>query len=153
VEHQGARHDLPPFGWLAAGTDGFFESSETIEGKRCDRAVAPDCIFLDGRGTWRDCEGIGTSGSVAVRRAKGGQGLSITTIEGVDRLVLGKPNGSFGPDDVRTALGALAQAKAIAVKAFDQNEKDLGEVAARRVATGWELRPPQAAVRLDVGVK
>jgi len=153
VEHQGARHDLPPFGWLAAGTDGFFESSETIEGKRCDRAVAPECIFLDGRGAWRDCEGIGTSGSVAVRRAKGGSGLSITTIEGVDRLVLGKPNGSFGPDDVRTALGALAQAKAIAVKAFDQNEKDLGEVAARRVATGWELRPPQAAVRLDVGVK
>ena len=34
---------------------------------------SPECVFLDGRGTWRDFDGIGTSGSVAVRRAEGGQ--------------------------------------------------------------------------------
>jgi hypothetical protein len=153
VEHRGARHDLPPFGWLAVGSDGFFESSEAVDGKRNDRAITPDCLFLDGRGTWRDCDGIGASGSVAVRRAAGGRGLSITTIEGADRLAIGKPQGRFGPEDVRTALGAIAQAKAIVVRALDQNEKDLGEVATQRTPSGWEVRPPQATVRLDVGVK
>jgi hypothetical protein len=144
---------LPPFGWLAVGTDGFFESSETVEGKRYDRAMTADCLFLDGRGTWRECEGIGTSGSVAVRRGKGSRGLSITTIEGVDRLVLGRPRGSFGPKDVRTALGAIAQGETVVVRAVDSNEKDLGEPSVRRTSSGWEIRPPQAAVRLDVRVK
>jgi len=153
VEHQGARHDLPPFGWLAVGTDGFFESSESVEGKRRDRATTPQRVFLDGRGTWRDCDGIGASGSVAVRPAAAGRGLSITTVEGVDRLVIGKPNGSFGPEDVRTAIGAIAQAKAVTVRARDLNDKDLGEVVMRRTQSGWEVRPPQSTVRLDVEAK
>ena len=150
VENDGTAHELPPFGWLAVGKDGFFESSESIEGKRCDLAVTPECIFLDGRGSWRQCAGVGASGSVAVRRSRAGQGLSITTVEGVDRLVLGRTQGASGPDDVRTALGAIAQARALAARAFDAGDKDLGEVAAERTSSGWELRPPQAAVRLEV---
>jgi hypothetical protein len=50
AEHEGVAHDLPPFGWLAVGTDGFFECSETADGKRSDRARTPQCVFLDGRG-------------------------------------------------------------------------------------------------------
>jgi hypothetical protein len=153
VEHQGTGHDLPPFGWLAVGTDGFFESSETVEGTRCDRATTADCLFLDGRGAWREYEGIGTSGSVAVRPGKASRTLSITTIEGVDRLVLGRPRGSFDPKDVRTALGAIAQGESVVVRAVDSNEKDLGAAAVRRTSSGWEIRPPQAAVRLDVRLK
>ena len=135
----------------------FFESSETVDGKRYDRAVAPECLFLDGRGQWRQCEGIGASGSVAVRRDKAGRGLSITTIEGVDRLVLETPQGRTTlknvPQDVRTVIGAVAQSEAVTARAFDLSEKDLGEVALRRTAIGWELRPPQAAVRLEVGAR
>jgi hypothetical protein len=153
VEHQGVIHQLPPFGWLAVGSDGFFESSEAVDGKRCDRAVTPECLFLDGRGTWRECEGIGASGSVAVRRAKEGRGLSITAIEGVDRLLIQRPQGRFGSEDVRTSIAAVAKAEALAVKALDQNEKALGEVALRRTTSGWEIRPPQATVWLDVAAK
>jgi hypothetical protein len=167
VEHEGVTHELPPFGWLAVAGDGFFESSEAVEGKRCDRAVTPECLFLDGRGTWRQFEGIGASGSVAVRRDKASRGLSITTIEGVDRLVLERPQSrttlkvvpredsttlKAAARDVRTAIGAIAQSDAVTARAFDLNEKDLGEVAIRRTAAGWELRPPQTAVRLDVRV-
>jgi hypothetical protein len=150
VEHQGAVHDLPPFGWFAVAPDGFSEASEVVKGQRFDRAVTPDCLFLDGRGTWRECDGLAASGSVAVRRAKQGTGLSISTIEGIDRLVIGKPGGRFGNHDVRTALAAVAESRAIAVRAFESHDKDLGRVAAQRLTSGWEIRPPQSTVRLEV---
>jgi hypothetical protein len=146
----GIAHDLPPFGWLAIGMDGFIECSESIDGKRYDRASSPECIFIDGRGRWRRFDGIATSGSVAVRRAKEGTGLSIITIEGVDQLVIGEPEGTFAPDDVRTAIGAIAQSQAIAVRAFDESGKDFGEVPVRRIEAGWEIRPPGSAVRLNI---
>jgi hypothetical protein len=153
VEHEGLTHDLPPFGWLAVGTDGYYECSEVADGKRYDRARTPECIFLDGRGTWRQFDGIGTAGSVAVRQAKEGNGLSIITIEGVERLLIGKPPETSGPDDVRAAVTAVAGSKGIVVQAFDDQEKDLGEVAAERSASSWEIRPPRSAVRLEVQVK
>lgn len=153
VEHERVTHDLPPFGWLAVGADGFYEGSEALDGKRYDRAGSPECIFIDARDTWRSFDGIATSGSVAVQRGTQGRGLSIITVEAVDRLVIGKPEGTFGPEDVRTAMGAVAQAKAITVRAFDQNEKDLGEVAAQRTESGWEIRPPASTIRLVVAVK
>ncbi len=146
-------HNLPPFGWLAIGMDGFYECSESIDGKRYDRASSPECVFVDGRGSWRSFDGIATSGSVAVRCAKEGKGLSIITIEGVDRLMIAKPGGTFASDDVRATIGAVARAKAIAVQAFDLSDKDLGEVAIQRTESGWELKPPPSTVRLDVAAK
>jgi hypothetical protein len=153
VEHAGVAHELPPFGWLATGTNDFYECSETVERKRCDFARSPECIFLDGRGTWRSFEGIATSGSVAVRRAKEGEGLSIITVEGVERLVLAKPEGTFGREDVRTAVATVARAEAITVHAFDQNEKDLGEVPVRRTASTWEIQPPASTIRLEIAAR
>jgi hypothetical protein len=150
VEHEGAASELPPFGWLALGADGFYECSQSLDGQRYDRVSAPESVFLDGRGTWRDFDGIATSGSVAVRRARDGQGLSMIAIEGVDRLVLSKPGGTFGPQDVRTNIAAIAQSGAVTVRAFDQNEKDLGDVRTRRIASGWEVQPPASTVRLLV---
>ena len=126
---------------------------ESLDGKRYDRVSSPECVFLDGRGTWRDFDGIGTSGSVAVRRAKEGSGLSIITVEAVDKLAIGRPAGTFGPDDVRTAIGAVAQAESIVARACDQDEKDLGEVTIRRTSSGWEVQPPKSTVRLDIAVK
>jgi hypothetical protein len=153
IEHQGAMHDLPPFGWLAVGTDGFYECSESLDGKRYDRATSPECIFVDGRGTWRSFDGIATSGSVAVRCAEESKGLSIITIEDVDRLVVAKPGDTFVSDDVRAAIGAVAHAEAISAQAFDLSDKDLGEVAIQRTESGWELKPPASTVRLVVAAK
>ncbi len=153
VQHENVAHDLPPFGWLAIGTDGFYECSESIDGKRYDCASSPECIFVDGRGVWRDFDGIGTSGSVAVRRAKESNGISIVTIEGVDRLEIAKPGGTFASDGVRAAIGAVARAEAIAVQAFDVSGRDLGEVAIQRTESGWEIRPPASTVRLHVAAR
>ncbi|MHC4517702.1 MAG: hypothetical protein ACYTAS_03860, partial [Planctomycetota bacterium] len=153
VEHQSITHNLPPFGWLAIGTDGFYECSESLDGKRYDRARSPACVFVDGRGTWRGFDGIATSGSVAVRRAREGKGLSIITIEDVDRLVITRPDGTFASDDVRATIGAVAHAEAIAGHAFDLGDEDLGEVTMQRTKSGWELRPPASTVRLDVAAK
>jgi hypothetical protein len=153
IEHEGAAHNLPPFGWLAIGADDFYECSETIDEKRYDRASSPECIFIDGRGSWCSFDGIATSGSVAVRRAKKSKGLSIITVEGVDRLVIAEPGDTFTPDDVRAAIRAAARATAIAARAFDLNDKDLGEVAIKRTESGWELKPPASAVRLEVAAK
>ena len=152
-EHQSTAHELPPFGWLAIGADGFYECSESLDGKRYDRAISSDCIFIDGRGTWCSFDGIAASGSVAVRRAKDDKGLSIITVEGVDRLMIAKPDGTFTSDDVRTAIEAVAHAESITAKVFDLNNNDLGDVAIQKTESGWELRPPDSTVRLEVGVK
>ncbi len=149
----GIAHELPPFGWLAIGLDGFIECSETLNGRRYDRASSPEGVFLDGRGTWRRFDGIATSGSVAVRRANKGTGLSIVTIEGVDSLTITEPEGSFAPEDVRMTIGAIAQAQAIATRAFDEAGRNLGEVSVRQTESGWEIRPPGRAVRLEIAVK
>ncbi|KPL21570.1 MAG: hypothetical protein AMJ75_09750, partial [Phycisphaerae bacterium SM1_79] len=111
------------------------------------------CIFIDGRGTWRSFDGIATSGSVAVRCTTENKGLSIITIEDVNRLMIAKPSGTFASDDVRATIGAVARAEAIAVQAFDLSDKDLGEITIQRTESGWELKPPASTVRLDVTVK
>jgi len=153
VTHEGFVNDLPPFGWLAIGADGFYECSESLYGKRYDRVRSAECIFLDGRGAWRGFDGIGTSGSVAVRRGKEGKGLSVTIVEAVDRLAIAKPTDTSGPEDVRTVIGTVAQATALTARAVDENEKDLGDVTIRRTAFGWEIQPPTSTVRLDIAVR
>ncbi|UCD49891.1 MAG: hypothetical protein JSW27_20470, partial [Phycisphaerales bacterium] len=153
IDHQGTAHNLPPFGWLAIATDGFYECSESIDGKRYDRVSSPECIFVDGRGSWRSFDGIATSGSVAVRRGKQGKGLSIITVEGVDRLVIAEPDGTFSSDDVRAAIAAVARAKAIDVQALDLSSEDLGEVSVQWTGSGWQLKPPASTVRLNVAAK
>ena len=153
VEHEGAVYDLPPFGWLAASPDGFLECSAAAEGKRYDRASCPDSVFVDGRGTWRSFDGVGTAGSVAVRAAQQGQGLSIITIERVERLTIEKPSGIFGPEDVRTTIGLVAESQAIAAQAFDMDGKDLGPARIQRVEAGWEIQPPAETIRVDVEIE
>jgi hypothetical protein len=153
VEHEGTEHNLPPFGWLAIGTDGFYECSESLNGKRYDRVSAPDGVFIDGRGMWRTFDGIETSGSVAIRPAQEGKGLSVITVEAVDRLSITRPEHTFASYDLRTTIDTIAQSETIAVRAFDQSDKELDEVSVRRIMSGWEIRPPKSAVRLDIEVK
>ncbi len=145
-----AGYDLPPFGWLALGADGFIECSALLDGQRCDRASSPDCIFLDARGAWRRFDGVATSGSVAVRRMKESVGISVALVEGVERLVIAKPEGSFGPDDVRTAITTLVDRPAITVAAYDQDGQRTGDAEIRKTESEWEIVPPATAVRLDI---
>jgi hypothetical protein len=107
-------------------------------------------IFLDGRGVWRECDGVSASGSLAVRRVKDGSGLSVIVVEGVDRFVIRKPRQKSSPADVRTALSDIAGSKAITVRARDADERESGEIAIQRVPDGWEVRPPAKAVRLEI---
>jgi len=150
IEHEGTKHELPPFGWLALGTDGFYECSALLGGQRYDRVSSSECVFVDGRGTWRGFDGIGTSGSVAVRRTKDGTGLSIIAVEGVDRLVITRPEHTFASYDVRTTIDAVSQSEVITARAFDQSDTEIGAAATRRSISGWELRPPQSTVRLEI---
>jgi len=139
VTHQGVSHIMPPYGWLAIQSDEFYESSELVDGKRCDRVSCPELIFVDGRGSFCLLDGIGTSGSLAVRRSKEGNGLSMTAIEGVETITITSPKGSFGRKDVRTEVARLATAGSILVRAFDQNGKDLGNVSVSRRTAGWKI--------------
>ncbi|MFV2068943.1 MAG: hypothetical protein ACC645_18410, partial [Pirellulales bacterium] len=41
---------LPPYGWVAAQDDTFFEQSAIEDGQRVDHMVSPETIFVDGRG-------------------------------------------------------------------------------------------------------
>ena len=143
--------DLPPFGWLALGVDGFVECSASLEGQRYDRVRSPECIFLDGRGVWRGFDGVATSGSVAIRRTEEGDGVSIILIEGVDRLVVTKPEGSFGPDDLRATIAALVD-KPASVVAYDQDDANMGEVVTHKLGSEWEIVPPRSAIRLEIAV-
>ena len=77
VDWNGEHYLLPPFGWLAAQGKEFLSGSVLEEGKRYDRVSSPVYIFLDGRGTYRELEGVGSDGSVAARRLQKGDGLSI----------------------------------------------------------------------------
>jgi hypothetical protein len=143
-------YDLPPYGWLALGADGFFDASVNLEGNRVDRVSAPELVFLDGRGQSVIVDGIGSAGSVAVRKSRNGPGLSVTTVEAVDRLTLTDVGREFDALGVQAVIQKVVQASAITVHAFDELGQELQPVSARRVDAGWEIQPPASSVRLEI---
>jgi len=46
IEYQGAVHELPPFGWLAIGTDGFYEWLRMHRWKAVRPRHLAECILL-----------------------------------------------------------------------------------------------------------
>jgi hypothetical protein len=145
-------HLLPPFGWLAVQGSDFFESSSSINGHRVDRIASPDYLFLDGRGQETSFEGITTSGSVAVRMAAPGDGLSVTAIEGVESLTLSTPAGQFAWDDVRTQLARVAEASELSVSAFGPGRAELGTVKPVRRGESWVIQAVPDAIRYEVAI-
>ncbi len=153
VDYNGVRHILPPFGWIAVQGDEFCEGSELAGGTRYDHVSSPDYIFLDGRGSLRDCDGVGTSGSLAVRRGERGNDLCLIAVEGVQEVTISKPARTFDATDIRAAVGRVAGAKSISIRAFDLEGKDLGGVEAAKVPSGWRIPALPNAIRYDIRVE
>jgi hypothetical protein len=148
----GTRHLLPPFGWLAQQGTEFFESSELIDGTRCDRVSSPDYIFLDGRDVARRFAGVSCSGSVALKPS-GENGLLIIAVAGVDEIGLTQPDSvPASPTDVRSVLARIAAAADLSVEAFKADGALLGAAEAVRDSEGWKISTVADALRYEVRV-
>jgi len=152
VIREGEVHALPPYGWLAIQSDEFYECSELRDGRRYDRVSSPDYVFVDGRGVFRSFDGIGTSGSVAVRRTKEENGLSVIAIEGVEEIIIAPPSRTLGPDDVRAQIARVAEAGRLSARAFDPGGEGLGIVPVSKTRAGWNLRAKEGALRYEIRV-
>ncbi|RJP31683.1 MAG: hypothetical protein C4527_07230, partial [Candidatus Omnitrophota bacterium] len=150
--HDGVKHTLPPYGWLAVSGRDFYESSEWIDGRRCDRVGSPEYLFLDGRGEFLQYEGVGTSGALAVLRSKEESGLTLYAIEGVDMFTLQIVAGDFPADDVRSVITEAARSERLTIQAFNQNNERVGIARVRRPGS-WEIRSLEPAIRFELRLK
>jgi hypothetical protein len=123
----GGQYLLPPFGWLAIQGKEFLSGSLLEGGQRYDRVSSPAYIFLDGRGTYRESDGLGSEGSVAMRSLPDGDGVSITVIDGASHLTLHPIKSEFGPPDVRFLVSHLTETPQLQVQAFNGEGKIVGE--------------------------
>jgi len=148
---------LPPYGWLAVQGD-FLTGSLSIDGKRFDRVRSPESIFIDGRGTFRSFDGIGTSGSVAVKQSDENQrGLSITAVDGVKQLTIASPgNRDYPETDVRRSMKRIVAAQAIRVSAYDIENKPVGKpetlVKKTKSQKAWSIPIQENAIRYEIQV-
>ncbi len=151
---RGRGFTLPPFGHLALQGDDFLAGSYVEGGKRLDRVSSPAYVFLDGRGVFRIMDGIGTEGSVAVRRQHSGSGLSVIAVDGVERLTLANLNGHYRADDVRNTIARLATARSVTVRAYDIEGSQLAERELTHSSgaqeSGWNIPLYAKAIRYDI---
>ena len=119
----GTTVELPVSGWLAFNaTNGFYELSANVDGRRIDHVAAPDYEFLDGRGRWAHQGKLGAAGSVALRNRPGDE-LELIDIYGNDRIAFKAPRD-----------GVLF--------AYDPEGKQLGRVQLAGSENGWfEFKP------------
>lgn len=152
LDLNGKRYLLPPFGWLAIQGEEFLSGSLLEGGRRYDRVSSSAYIFLDGRGTYRELDGLGSDGSVAARPLPAGEGLSIIVIDGASRLVLSPLKSPFGLDDVRAVISRLNEASQLQIQAFDVDGKMVGEKLLPRVPQGgkWIIPLFVGGIRYDI---
>jgi hypothetical protein len=149
---------LPPFGWVALQGRDFFTGSWLDSGSRCDWVSSPAYVFVDGRGVFRNFDGMGTAGSIAVRQGEH-SGISVIAVEGVDRLAITGSGKHYPGDDVRNAINRIARADSISVQAFDVKGKSLnnpGKTLVRNAATNgnqWDIPTSAKAVQYEITVK
>jgi hypothetical protein len=152
VEVDGAVHDLPPYGWLALQGVEFFESSELVDGSRCDRVSSSSYVFLDGRGVSHEFAGISSSGSLAVKPLDG-KGLLLIAVEGVDQVRLSKPDTMTRlAGDVRSLIAEAAAARSLKVEAFDADGLSLGPAKTSREDRGWTIASVPEALRYELKI-
>jgi hypothetical protein len=153
VNYEGQRYTLPSFGWLAAQGKDFITMSVEEGGKRFDRLASPDYVFVDGRGTVRDFDGVQTDGSWAIRAGQGNDGISVTAVEAGNGLKLSVPKGTYGGNDVRNRLARLGAADTITIRAYGSAGKILSnkQLQLPRPPQPWQLPLTPPAVRYEVG--
>jgi hypothetical protein len=151
---ENTEYALPPFGWLARHGKDFFTASSLVGGRRADRVSSPQYVFLDGRGSHQELDGIGTSGSVAVQSRRDGPGLTIFAIDGVDSLSLSAGKAGQSVSDARSRITAVAQSRALSVEAFDIDGKGVGNRRLDRPSgpgtAKWGIPIFPAAIRYEV---
>jgi hypothetical protein len=153
VNFDGKQHSLPPFGWLAVQGNDFIASSLLEDGKRFDRVSSPDYVYLDGRGRYRESDGIGTADSVAVRPLPDGKGISIIAIERSSRLKLKSQQAQGKENDARSSIARLSRASRLQLETFDLGGKRIGLTILdpkEGAEKDWEIPLVAGAVRYDV---
>ncbi len=157
IERNGEIYQIPSYGWMAVQGKDFFTGSLLKNNERFDLVSSPEYVFLDGRGTYRECDGIGAEGSVAVIWPESKEGLSIISVEGVKKLSIGTADCQFNRNDIRAEISRIHQAKAISIDAFDINEDavyDQQHVLNNKNAEGnWEIPTVENAIRYEIRFK
>jgi hypothetical protein len=152
VEVNGNLHVLPPYGWLALQGQDFFESSELLDGTRCDRVSSASYVFLDGRGVTREFTGISSSGSLALKPLEE-NGLLLIAVEGIDQVKLTQPNSAGGPPgDVRSLIAKAAAAENLNVEAFNADGLPLRPAEVSRDGGGWTIHSVPGALRYELKI-
>ncbi|MGC9327295.1 MAG: hypothetical protein ACP5I1_06655 [Candidatus Hinthialibacter sp.] len=148
---------IPSNGWMAVQGKDFLTGSLLEDGERYDFVSSPEYVFLDGRGTQRACDGIGSEGSVAVCWPESQKGLSIYSIEGVENLTIGSQDRSFRSDDIRAEISRIHQAQAISIEAFNLDGDLMNEeerILTDKNAHGdWDIPLYENAIRYEIRMK
>jgi len=92
----GEEWKLPPFGWLAAGSD-FFECSVEHEGRRVDYVQSPEYVYYDGRDEETPFLNLACASSLLLRRGSGGRELEVLNINRAPRFAWNDPHGEAVP--------------------------------------------------------
>ncbi|MCC6589329.1 MAG: hypothetical protein IT168_21705 [Bryobacterales bacterium] len=122
-DHRGQSVDLPASGWLVYNpSNGFYELSANIAGRRIDHVASTGYEFLDGRGQWTEYGNLGATGSVVMRQK--GTGVSeLIDLYGNNRIGFKAPAG-----------GTLT--------AYDPDGDNLGKVPTQSPNPGWQQFQP-----------
>lgn len=114
VTAYGRKLDLPPAGYVGWTSDGQIEvRSEDPRGHRCDYAVTPAYLYVDGRGEFMRFEKAGGNGIGICRALEGGKYELIPyenaecgfAVDGVRATALGYERNEIGPAEVRKSRG------------------------------------------------
>jgi len=152
VEAKGRKVVLPPFGWLAIQGNRFYEASELVNGKRCDRTSSSEYVYLDGRRSSHSIDGISTSGSVAVRKGQVGKGLLIVAIDGVESITIAASRERLAAHDLATLINEVGKAEKLVARVYDSEGRDLGNAQTVKTAQGWEITARDKAHRYEISI-